>query len=221
MGIKSFKETISKMTFRQKAAYLWTYYKWVPIAAAGVVLLICMVISSVKNSAMTTLYSGAVINHELSAEGEYFLSDGLFGYLNGETGKDRVDMFTTYYNGLSASFDPQADSAAAIKINAMVASKELDYVIMDRTAYDYYKEGGIFMPLDQLFTPQQLEQMGVRTVAPDPESSITYPVALDISGTAFAEECLQNGQTVYIAFPGNTEHPVDDVTFLQYLLGLR
>ena len=219
MSAKGIKETISGMTFKGKMEYLWTYYKWVLAVAAGVILLICIIVSSVMNKSVTILYSGTIINAELSEEGETYLTDDLFAHLGGVEKKEKVELTSSYYNDLSTTQDPEADSAAAMRITAMVAAKELDYIIMDELSYNYYKKASIFSSLDEELSQELMDQLSDRVVYyTDEEEGNTYPIALDITDTAFAQDCIQNGKTVYIAFCGNTEHSAQNYQFLEYLL---
>ena len=78
MPSRDIKKTIAGMSWKDKIEYLWTYYKWVLAVAAVVILIICIVVSSIMNKSLTTLYGGTIINAELSAEGETYLTDGWF-----------------------------------------------------------------------------------------------------------------------------------------------
>lgn len=222
MKRKGFAEATAGMSLKQKAEYFWTYYKWVLAVAAGVIVLICIVVSSAMNKSVTTLYSGIVINAELSEEGQAYLSDGWFEQLGGVEKKEKVDISSTYYNDLSATQDPEADAAAAMRVTAMVAAKELDYIIMDELSFNYYKKASIFSSPEEMLSQEQLEQFADKIVCyTDEESGETYPVAIDISDMTFTKDCIQAKGKVYIAFCGNTERTERNCEFFTYLLNWK
>jgi len=215
-------EAMAGMSLKQKAEYLWTYYKWVLAVAAGVIVLICIVVSSFMNKSVTTLYSGIVINAELSEEGQAYLSDGWFEHLGGVEKKEKVDISSTYYNDLSATQDPEADAAAAMRVTAMVAAKELDYIIMDEISYNYYKKAAIFSSPEEMLSQEQIDQFSDKIVYyTDEEDGATYPVAINITDTAFAQDCLKTNGNVYIAFCGNTGRTERNSEFFTYLLNWK
>lgn len=219
MKRKGIAEATAGMSLKQKAEYFWTYYKWVLAVAAGVIVLICIVVSSVMNKSVTTLYSGIVINTELSEEGQAYLSDGWFEQLGGVEKKEKVDISSTYYNDLSATQDPEADAAAAMRVTAMVAAKELDYIIMDELSFNYYKKAAIFSSPEEMLSQGQIDRFSDKIVYyTDEEDGVTYPVAIDITDTAFAQNCLKAHGNVYIAFCGNTDRTERNSEFFDYLL---
>lgn len=219
MPSRDIKKTIAGMSWKDKIEYLWTYYKWVLAVAAVGILIICIVVSSIMNKSVTTLYGGTIINAELSAEGETYLTDGWFEHLGGVDKKEKVELTTSYYNDLSTTQDPEADAAAAMRVTAMVAAKELDYVIMDELSYNYYKKATIFSSLEEVLTQELIEQFSDKIVYyTDEEDGNTYPIAINITDTTFAQECIHGNGNVYIAFPGNTDRTARNNQFLEYLL---
>lgn len=219
MKRKGIAEAIAGMSLKQKAEYLWTYYKWVLAVAVAVIVIICIVVSSIMSKSVTTLYSGIVINAELSEEGEDYLSDGWFTHLGGDEKKEKVDISSTYYNDLSVTQDPEADAAAAMKVTAMVAAKELDYIIMDEISFNYYKKAAIFSSPEEMLSQEQINQFSDKIVYyTDEEDGVTYPVAIDITDTAFSRNCLKASGKVYIAFCGNTGRTERNSEFFDYML---
>ena len=222
MSPRNIKKTMAGMSWKDKLEYLWTYYKWVLAVAAGVILLICIVVSSIMNKSVTTLYGGTIINAELSEEGEAYLTDDWFEHLGGVDKKEKVELTTSYYNDLSTTQDPEADAAAAMRVTAMVAAKELDYVIMDELSFNYYKKATIFSSLEEVLSQELIDELNDRIVYyTDEEEGVTYPIALDITDTTFVQDCIHGSKTLYIAFPGNTDRTERNDQFLEYLLNWK
>lgn len=219
MKQKGIAKAMADMSLKQKIEHLWTYYKWVLAVAVGVIVLICVIVSSISNKSVTTLYGGTIINAELSAEGEAYLTDSWFEHLGGVDKKEKVELTTSYYNDLSATQDPEADAAAAMRVTAMVAAKELDYIIMDELSFDYYKKAAIFSSPMEMLSQEQIDQFSDKIVYyTDEEDGASYPVAIDITDTAFVQNCLKASGNVYIAFCGNTGRTERNSAFFNYIL---
>ena len=65
------------------------------------------------------------------------------------------------------SVDPTNYAASIMKVSTMVASKEVDLVIMDPGNAQESAKGGIFMPLTQAFTEQELSAFEGRLMSYD------------------------------------------------------
>ena len=62
-----FKEATKGMTFREKLDHFWTYYKLALGVAAGLIMILCMIITGIVNSLTKVVYSGIAINTFMSA----------------------------------------------------------------------------------------------------------------------------------------------------------
>lgn len=209
---------MSGMTFTKKLDHLWTYYKWVLVIAVIAVIVICTVVSSIRNKQIKTLYSGMLINMEVSEEGGAYLTDQWQDVLGEDSQKQKVDLTTTFFQDPSTSLSLELEAGSIIQVTALVAAKELDYMILDDVGFAYYKDRTIFAPLEEMFSAEQLEQMKDRLQYHEDEENGRYPIAIDISDSQFATDCLAGSENVYIAFPGNTGRTEQNYGFLEYLL---
>ena len=217
MSHRKLKEVLAGMTFRQKVDHIWTYYKWLLAPIALAVLLIWFVANIVINNRTEILYSGALVNVTVSDEGIDYLSDDWFETLQGEEGKQRVDlMFATF--DVNNTISLQLDAGSYTKVTAAVTARELDYVITEYTGFEYCVGSSAFAPLTDVLPAQTLAGLEEQLIYLEDESG-TYPVALDITQTAFARECISGTECVYLAFPGNTGRNARNDAFLTYLLG--
>ena len=214
----SIKDALAGKTFGEKVEYLWTYYKWVLLVIALVAGLVSTVCTAVKNKSIETLYSGMLVNTDLSEEGTQFLTDDFFAYLGGNE-KDQNMVLTSSYFRNSETSDPEMDSIAVMRLMASVLAGDLDYTILNDVAYDAYRDQSLFTALDEVLPPELLEQFEAQTVYfTDPEQGITYPQAIDISDWAFVKDCVQPNGAVYLAFCNRGESVAENETFINYLL---
>ena len=63
---RSFKDIMARMTWPERLEYLWTYYKWVLVAAVFAVILLCAAASILRAKTTETLFSISVVNVEFS-----------------------------------------------------------------------------------------------------------------------------------------------------------
>lgn len=218
MGKKGIREILSPMTFTEKIDYLWTYYKWVLAIAAAVITVICIVISCVRNKQTETLYSGMLINVELSEEGNAYLKDQWFELLGGDPRKETVELMTTSFLPHAVTSSLELEAGSVIQVTALVAAREIDYFITDQVGFDRYQGQAIFAPLTDMLSAEQLEELNGQLVYREDEEEGRYPIAIDISNSRFAAACITGGENVYLAFPGNTGRTARNGQFLEYLL---
>ncbi len=214
----SIKDALAGKTFGQKVEYLWTYYKWVLLVLALVFCVISTVCTSIKNKNVETLYSGTLINIDLTDEGILFLTDDFFAHLGGTEGKQKVDLTSTYFKNSEMS-DPEMDSIAVMRMMASILANELDYAIMNEVGYDYYKSQTMFAPLDEVLPAELLEQLGEEIVYDtEVDSGATYPQAINITQWPFVQDCVMVGGDVYLTFSNGSEAMAENESFIAYLL---
>lgn len=215
---KGIKEILSEMTLSQKLDYLWTYYKWVLAVVAAVVMVICIVVSCVRNKQTETLYSGILINVEASDEGKVYLSNQWCDVLGGDSEKQKVELMTTSFQDISATSSMELEAGSVVQVTALVAAQKLDYVIMEDIGFNRYQNHTIFAPLEKMLPAEQLRQLNGHLKYHEDGENGRYPIAIDISDSAFVSNCITGGEHVYIAFPGNTDRTALNSRFLDYLL---
>lgn len=200
------------MTIKEKADYLWTYYKWIVPVAAFLAIVVAIVVSCIANRQIKILYGGALVNVTASEEGTQYLTEGWKVELGGEK-KETVTLLCTVYRDTPAA--SEANTASITQIVGTVAARELDYVILEDDGLALYENHGIFTSLENMFTQEQLAAFDI--VYYDGELG-NYPIAIEITDSQFARSCLTGGEKIYIAFPGNTGRTEQNAVFLEYLL---
>lgn len=215
MSNRRFKELTAGMTGKEKLEYLWTYYKWVLVIAAFAILIVAIVATAVINTHTKYLYSGALVNVTPSEKAQSYLTEQWGDVLGKEGRFETVNMTLISFRDLHAAAS-DVEAINAMRIPAMVAAGDLDYVITDDIGYSFYINHPVFSPLDTVFSPEELEQIDLPLIF-DQEG--VHPIAFDITSTALAQDCFTRGEAIYLAFPGNSERTTHDFAFLTYLLG--
>lgn len=213
-----FKEATKGMTFQEKVDHFLTYYKWVLAVAAAVIAVISIVVTGIVNSRIETLYSGMLVNTFITEEGNTYLSEDLLTHLGGTGKRQRVNVEETYLENMSSSSNVEDKYISAMKVTVMVAAQELDYIMMNETAYNYYENETVFPPLTEVLPAELLEQLQEDIVYHTDWDGTTYPMAIDITDYAFARDCINADGRIYIAFCGNTGRTERNSLFVEYLL---
>ncbi len=200
MSQNKLRDVLSGMTFRQKVDHIWTYYKWLLAPIALAVLLISFVANIISNSRTEILYSGALVNVQMSDEGISYLSDQWFDALDGEEDTQRVDLMLATFNATSNLFSAEMDVTSSTKVIAAITACELDYVLTDFAGLGYCMSSAAFAPLTDILPEDMLVQLQGQFIYQEDDTG-TYPVAINITQSAFVQDCITGTEQVFLAFP--------------------
>ena len=183
---KSEKEKLKSMSRRDRAWYIWAYYKIHIIGVIIAVLLVCSIIPAIYNSTLTTALYCIYLNSSGETEvNPAPLEQGFSEYLN--LGKKELITTETSY----ISFDDSATDysyASMAKVTALVASSELDILVSDQAGIDHYASLNGMLDLETSLSPDTLALAKDHLYYAENEDGTKYPCAIDLSGTAFAAE---------------------------------
>lgn len=215
--LQRLKNDMKDMTFKEKIAHLWEYYKW--FAIVGILLIVAtvsVVISVIQNS-KELVYGGAMVNLSVTEEGKTYLKEGWFKTLEGNPKKQKIELDEIYIPDMEQTAFMESATANVAKITAMISAGYIDYVLADAYAIHYLGSVGSFQPLDVVLNQELLAQFEGKLVTYEGDEQ-TYLVAIDISELPFVKENIISADRVYIAFPGNTGRTGRNVEFLEYLM---
>lgn len=213
------KTILKPMSWKDRIEYLWTYYKVVLVVVAVVLAIISMVVSAIQSKQIQTLLSGALINLSVEQEDQDKMVNELTALLDGD-GKKRIVKLTdiAYIPGN----DPEnfeINDAAAMKLAMLVTTGSLDYILTDDGTYAELIERELYANLQNILTQEQQTQLKDNMIwRQADEKNPSYPMALDISNTAFAKAVAPYEKAVYLVFVGNRENGERNQAFLDYVL---
>lgn len=212
-GIEELKTALKPMTFGEKITHLWMYYKWVLFTVVAVVAGISIIVNAI--TARDPLFSGATMNLMLSAEGRTYITDDWKAQLSDDP-KEWVDLEEMFTSDNAAMVGQDAVTAT-LQLSVMIASGELDYVMIDKETLGFFLEQGAFSDLREILTDEQMDRLGNRVLHVS-DGTVSYPAAVEITATEFVKKSMAYTEAVYIAFPGNTGRSELADDFLEYLL---
>lgn len=210
-GYRKLGETLKNMTWKQRWDHLIYYYG---VAAVLVVVVLIMGISVLVDAFSekpTFLFEGMTVNVSWSDEAEEAMTTELFELLGG------TDPSKEYV--IANHFVLKEYSASMIEsMYTRVYTGEIDYMLVDKFAMDCVAPWGMFTDLNLILSKETMDQWKDYFVyAEDEMDGRIYPIAIDISHTAFAKECKYKGDHLYLGFSGNTGRTMKPEDFMQYL----
>ncbi|GMQ62924.1 hypothetical protein [Vallitalea maricola] len=157
---KSNKAKFKELTRKEKVEYIWEYYKL--HFFAGILVLIIVgsflniwVFNPPPKSAVSVNFVGSSIFADNTEPLEKELNPII---VTEEMGNKKV-FFNTYIFGIE---DPQMQMATQTKFVANISARELDVLILDKEQFDSLVLQGSMLPLDQVFSEDELNNLNDR-----------------------------------------------------------
>ncbi|MBQ9930189.1 MAG: hypothetical protein IJO72_05370 [Oscillospiraceae bacterium] len=212
------KNDMKDMTFKEKVAHLWEYYKWFAIVTVALIVATVSVVCSVIENSKELAFGGATVNLSVSDEGTAYLKEGWFNALGGDAEKQKIELDMLFVPNLDMpTTDTQSALANVTKLTTMISASQIDYVLADAYSVHYLCSGGSFSPLDQVLPAELLAKFEGKLVELE-DNGETCLIAIDISDLPFVKEHIISNDKTYIAFPGNTPRTQETVAFVEYLM---
>ncbi|MBE6975938.1 MAG: hypothetical protein E7439_01915 [Ruminococcaceae bacterium] len=201
---KQLKIDLAPMTFGQKVDHIWTYNKELILITIGVLVLVVALLTAFL-SKPDVVFSGYILNINLSEEGTAYLSTGFRDVVDA-SGKKTVELNSGIYNPESANAG-ETSYTTVIQLSALCSDQSLDYMITDESALQAQSINGLCMDLQDFFSEEEFAQWKDRILYVKTEEGSSVPVGVNISETKFAEACVTSHKAVYLSFIVNTKNP--------------
>ncbi|NBH34519.1 hypothetical protein D3Z58_13340 [Clostridiaceae bacterium] len=179
-------EKLKAMTWKDRAWYIWAYYKVHMALVVAAFLVVQVVATSIYQSTFKTALFCMVIN-SYSEEGVNFspLEEDFAAYQNlGK--KDRINVETAYITyGDNAS---ELSYATLAKISALVFSQDLDIMIGDPATIQHFAALDGYLDLEKELPPELLSLVQDHLYYSAGENGEMKAFAIDLSDTDFAND---------------------------------
>lgn len=187
--VRTEREKFRAMGPKDRIWYVWAYYKFHMAAAIIAVFVIAVVGSAAYRSTFDTVLHCIYLN----SRSETALNTGpLEQDFASHIGLSRKELITTETAFISLGDQATEFSYASMaKISALVASKELDILIGDVESTKHYASLNAFVDLESPETglsPDVLALVQDSLYYAPGEDGVPRAYAIDLSGTAFAQE---------------------------------
>ena len=235
--LKSLRDEMKPMSWKQRIGHIWTYYKeYILLFFMLGVVLFGLISSSISNLKDPKI-AGIFVNLMVDPAGMDYVSVDYAKHLGIED-TDLVRVETAYFEDPLVVVTDENYYATMIVENE-VSAQMLDYMVLDKLSMEYYAKREVYMDLRKFFTVEELkafaeqdllvycldsemaEQVGKLTeeelkelqlLSLEDSANINYywPGALKITDMAFVKDMITKDGDIYFAVAGNTEK-VDQV----------
>lgn len=209
------REKLKNMSNKDKVWYIWAYYKWFFIAAAIAIFMIGSLGQAAYMSTFKTVMHVAVVNNRNSEETAMTTVTEDFHSWLGLGKKERI-ITEPLFIGLGDN-STEYSIANLAKVSAMASAGELDVMIGDVEVMDHYASVGAFQDLEAVLSPEALALVEDHLYYAADESGIQHAVAVDISGTAFADDCLLNQEPPLVSVMVTSERNEVALKLIEYI----
>lgn len=215
------KDALRPMPWKKKLEHLWEYYKWVLVVLAVAATLIYISVVGYSNARVEGLFYGEVVNLNLNTAGVEYLREDFLEHLNGVEGDQKVSL---YLSNLIVGEDSTYDNyyAPLMRTSSEITNGTLDYLLADSAALTTYFNEEILLDLRELFTADELAQMGEMVVyVLYEETGEKIPMAINVTDSAFMKNCLTHKTTAYLCFVANTQRQENCRIFYDYFMAYQ
>lgn len=213
---KSELEKLVAMTWKDRAWYIWNYYKVYMALIVAAILILQVVITSLYNSTFDTVLYAMIINSYSDEETDLSTLQEDFAAYQNLGKKELVNaeaLYVTY--GDQAS---ELSYATLAKISALVFSQDLDVIIGDKETIDHFASLSGYLDLEKSLSPDLLALVQDRLFYTAGEDGKERAYALDISGTAFAADTHLGQDPPLLGIVSNTTRRDHTDALLRYIL---
>lgn len=223
--IAKLRADMKPMTPREKLDHLWTYYKWVLVVLTVIIVIICVVVTGYKNAHTELVFSGVIINTNVTLDGQNFLDTEFFDYLDGEEKNQKTYLINLYYEDPETTSEIDYAYQALQKIQASLSVQELDYMIGDLVGVRTCMNFDALMDLRKVLTEEELrpyEEANAVLYLEYADTGEKIPVALELNDHPFAASgYLESTQDTYLAFFTNTPRLETCRIFWEYISAIE
>jgi len=211
------KVDLKTMTFREKVEHIWTNFKeWILIVGGVFVLLVAYLITLLTN--LQPVLNGYLLNVQLSDAGRAYITEDYFASIGG-TKKQEVRLQGANYVADPKGQAIETNYATMTQMAGIVSAESMDFLISDEEGMKLAISMEIYMDLRKFLTEDELTQWKDKMIYAKAEGTEdAFPVAIDITETAFAKEHIKGAKKVYIGFVDNTIHPENCRALWDFLL---
>jgi hypothetical protein len=155
------KEKFKKLKRKDKIDYIWEYYKLhICAGILGIIVVWSLLNIWVFNPPPESAVSVNFMGDKIFSNNVEVLEDELNPIIvTEEMGNQRVRLNTFIFGE-----DPQMQMAAQTKFAANVSARELDVIIMDKVQFDALVLQGSILPLDQVFSEDDMKSITDRLI---------------------------------------------------------
>lgn len=200
-------KALKPMTWKQRAEHLWEYHRYQLIVLFLIVFTLGITVTALQSRNKQVLVGGMMVNVYMEPEGYQYMSGDYQQELGGDGKKKVVDLFPIYFGD---PWDPEYGEDSyntSLVLTARVSGRQLDYMLLDKFAFEYYINQEVYMDLRKVLTEEELktleEQKRIIYLREETQEE-NIPSAVIITETQFAKDNITADGDVYFAFSASS-----------------
>lgn len=208
--IAPLRERLKSMTFKEKADYMWEYYKLHFIAIIAVIATIIYIINSVtgnKEIVLNVVFVGETVNISAIEELNQELTEALIP----EEQREDMEISLQYVN-LGAG--PQHSMAEMQKFTTLLSADAYDVIISEEETYELLSDQGAVSDLNREADLEETDLQGHEVI----ESETGQPIAIRTREMDKIDDIISI-EEAYLYLPSDPQNTEYIQPFVQYLTG--
>ena len=203
-GWKKLCADMKPMTFEQKVDHLWTYYKEWLIIGFLLVVSVCAMVTSIKNTSKEVILNGMLVNISISQQGVDYLGVEYMEAVGGNPDKQKVELDYTNFENLADPTNAEDNYSKSMLLIARVTGGMMDYAILDKMGLEFYLTQDVFRDLREFFTAEEMAALEPYLIYAQVEGEPDrWPMAVDITHLPFVQDTMEQEEQVFFTLSGN------------------
>ena len=153
--IREEQKKFKTMTPKEKAGYIWDYYKIHIIAGILLIVLASLFIKDIRKNSLPVHLNACIVNSNFTYDTDTVLPTAYVNYADIDT--DKENYYIDYSMHISPESFDQTGLAYQQKLMALFSSAELDILIADKPLIESFADVDAYANLDELL-PEDLKQ---------------------------------------------------------------
>jgi hypothetical protein len=215
---QSEKEKLSDMTFRNKLAYLWMYYRIQAFATIVAVALAGYIVYTIVTPDIKTQFYAAIINNTIHTETLDQLTIDFSNYLQIDPKIEKVDINSGFYFNADGEYAMNMRQA----LTTYVSAQEIDVIIAPESEFKNFAYYGYFNKLsDQLPTDVYSDLTDYFYMSDQEDSPERNVYGIYLTESDLFKKNANNKDPYILGIVANSKHPDNTVDFIKYLFQLQ
>lgn len=208
---------MKEKVFFKRIEHIWEYYKVLVIGIIGGIILLLMLDIPSLIAKPETIWGSYYVNSTLTSdEAQNIVEDFQKDFLQDKDEKHEYIFDTNLTFSIEQTAAGDFDQMA--KFTALIAAKELDFIIAEEPILEHYASLGGFIQLDFLLSEEEKEKWEEDFIYLAGEDGIERAYALDLTHTILNSGSNYNGEKILGSIPLNSEEAEITQQYIQYLL---
>ena len=208
------KQKLKDMTFQEKVAYLWEYYRVHAIVIVGAIAFISYIIYEIITPNIETQFYAAIIDNSIGDEVWEQYDSEFSNYLDLDPEKSSIHLNYNFYLNSNSEYSMNMQQA----LSTYIAAGEIDVLIAPESTFREYAYFGFFDRIsDQLPTDLYTSLADYVYVSDTEEVSEKNVYGIYLTDTKLFKENANNTDPYVLGILANAVHKENAAEFLRML----